>query len=189
MSYDECMSHRKEPGTSRAKEFIKETLSTLLVAIILALIIKTFLFEARVIPSGSMLPTIQINDRVLVNKLVYHWRLPERFEIIVFHAPETRGGESEDFIKRVIAFPGETVAVKNGKVSINGKPLEEPMLNSVPNYSFGPVKVPEDCLFVLGDNRNFSFDSHLWNHWLETDMVKGKAFWCYWPLNRFGPLS
>ncbi|HBT19978.1 MAG TPA: signal peptidase I [Peptococcaceae bacterium] len=164
---------------------IKEVVTTVLLAFILALLIRNYIVDARVIPSGSMLPTIQQSDRILVNKLAYSFKEPQRGDIIVFEAP-VNVGDNQDFIKRVIALPGETVEIKNGKVFINGKPLEEDYILEAPNYNFGPVKVPEGCLFVLGDNRNSSYDSHLWNVWLRIDKVKGKAFLRYWPPNRIG---
>lgn len=166
----------------------KETLSIIIIAFLLSLVLKAFVIEARVIPSGSMLPTIQLNDRVLVNKFIYRFHPPERFAVIVFEPP-AETGHREDFIKRVIGLPGDTVEVKSGKVYINGEPLAEGYLNEEPNYSFGPVQVPADSLFVMGDNRNKSFDSHLWDTWLSLDHVKGKAFYTYWPLNRLGVLQ
>jgi signal peptidase I len=167
---------------------IKETLSILVIAFILSLVLKAYVVEARVIPSGSMLPTIQLDDRVLVNKFIYDFQSPKRFEVIVFEPP-AETGHHEDFIKRVIGLAGETVEVKNGKVLINGEPLKENFINELPNYSYGPVTVPPNCIFVMGDNRNKSFDSHLWTGWLTLDNIKGKAFYTYWPLNRLGVLK
>jgi len=167
---------------------IKETISILVIAFLLSLVLKAYVVEARVIPSGSMLPTIQLNDRVMVNKFIYDFQTPERFEVIVFEPP-AETGHHEDFIKRVVGLPGETVEVKNGKVFINEEALTENFVNEVPNYTFGPVVVPPNCLFVMGDNRNKSFDSHLWNAWLTLDKVKGKAFYTYWPLNRLGVMK
>ena len=166
----------------------KETVSIIVIAFLLSLVLKAFVIEARVIPSGSMLPTIQLNDRVLVNKFIYRFQTPERFEVIVFEPP-AETGHHDDFIKRVIGLPGDTVEVKAGKVFINGEALTENYLKEEPNYNFGPVQVPADSLFVMGDNRNRSFDSHLWNTWLTLDHVKGKAFYTYWPLNRLDVLK
>ncbi len=168
---------------------LKETITTILLAFILALVIRAYVVEARMIPSGSMLPTIEEGDRVLVNKIVYHFREPERGEIIVFEAPVNMGGTDDDFIKRVIGLPGETVEIKNGKVYIDGEALEEDYIAEDPDYNFGPVKVPDDALFVMGDNRNSSYDSHLWNNWLRLDKVKGEAFIRYWPLDRLGKIE
>jgi len=169
------------------KLFLKETLSTLLTAILIAVVIKTFILDNRIIPSGSMLPTIQIGDMVLVNKMAYYWGTPERGDIIVFTPPAEVG--DQDLIKRVIALPGETVEVRDGQVWIDGQPMGESYLNEAPLYSFGPLTVPEGSLFVLGDNRNDSFDGHRWPQpFLAAGAVKGKAFFRYWPLSRLGSL-
>ena len=173
---------------SKLAKMLKETVTTVLLAFILALFIRAYIVEARMIPSGSMLPTIQQADRVLVNKLVYDFRDPQRGDIVVFQAP-VNTGESQDFIKRVIGLPGETVEITEGVVYVNGEPIEEDYLMEAPDYEFGPVKVPADSLFVLGDNRNSSYDSHLWNAWLDINKVKGEAFLRYWPPNRIGALD
>lgn len=175
------------PG-NQIVNLVKETLGILVVAFILSMILKAFVIEARVIPTGSMLPTIQENDRVLVNKFIYRFYPPQRYDIIVFEPPlET--GFNEDFIKRVIGLPGEKVEIKNGQVMINEQPLKEDYIQEKPNYHFGPVTVPPDSYFVMGDNRNHSFDSHLWNGWLTIDHIKGKAFYTYWPPDRMGNLE
>jgi len=167
---------------------IRETVTTIALAFILALVIRAYVVEARVIPSGSMLPTIHEGDRVLVNKIVYHMRKPQRGEIIVFEAP-VNTGENQDFIKRVVGLPGDTVQVKNAKVYVNGGALEEDYIAEAPDYEFGPIKVPDDALFVMGDNRNASYDSHLWNTWLKLEKVKGEAFARYWPPGRLGKVD
>ena len=163
------------------KEFIKETLSIVIIAFILAMILRSFIIEGRIIPSESMLPTLKVGDRVMVNKFIYYFKEPQRGDVIVFHPPEILNSK-DDYIKRVIGLPGETVEMKNNKVYIDGKPLVEPYLSEPVNYTFGPVVVPEDSLLVLGDNRNNSFDSHMWNAWLSRDQIKGKAFVIYWPV-------
>lgn len=174
---------------SKIGSFLKETVTTILLALILALVIRAYVVEARVIPSGSMLPTIEEGDRVLVNKIVYHMRQPDRGEIIVFEAPITMLETHDDFIKRVIGVPGDSIEVKNGKVYVNGEALDEDYIAERPNYVYGPVKVPEDALFVMGDNRNSSYDSHMWDSWLRLDKVKGEAFVRYWPLDRLGKIE
>lgn len=172
------------------RKFLRETVTTILLALVLAVIIRTYVVEARVIPSSSMLPTIEKWDRVLVNKIVYDISDPDRRDVIVFEAPVNTGEENQDFIKRVIALPGETVEIKNGRVFINGEPLEEDYVMENPEYNYGPVEVPSDSLFVLGDNRNSSYDSHLWEDaWLKVDKVKGEAFIRYWPPDRLGFLD
>jgi len=167
--------------------FMKETIVTVGLAIILSLVLRAYVVEGRVIPSGSMLPTIKIEDRVLVNKFVYDISSPERGDIIVFSPPASLGAEY-DFIKRVVGLPGETIEITDGTVYVNGQHLEEDYIEEKPNYCFGPVRVPDNALFVLGDNRNKSFDSHAWGSWLTIDNVKGKAFLRYWPLDRFSML-
>lgn len=174
--------------STEIKNFIKEMLTIIITAFILAMILRTFVVEGRIIPSASMLPTLQIQDRVMVNKFIYYFKEPQRGEIIVFSPPEAINAD-QDYIKRVIALPGEKVEVKEGQVFIDDKPLIEPYLPERINYEYGPVVVPEDSLFVLGDNRNHSFDSHLWNAWLTQDRLKGKAFMVYWPVNHINLLE
>jgi signal peptidase I len=164
------------------KEFIKELFSIVIIAFVLAMILRTFVIEGRIIPTGSMLPTIQLKDRVMVNKFIYRFKEPERGDIVVFDPPEALN-TNQDYIKRVIGLPGDRVEMKDGKVYINDRPLKEPYLAEVLDYEYGPVDVPEGCLLVLGDNRNHSFDSHYWNAWLTRDRLKGKAFMTYWPYN------
>ncbi len=163
------------------KEFIKETLSIVIIAFILAMILRTLVIEGRIIPSESMLPTLKVGDRVMVNKFIYYFKQPQRGDVIVFAPPDILQSK-DDYIKRVIGLPGETVEMKNNQVYIDGKPLAEPYLNEPLNYTYGPVTVPEGSLLVLGDNRNHSFDSHMWNAWMSQDRIKGKAFVIYWPV-------
>ena len=168
--------------SKEVKDFIKEVVSTVVIAFVLAMILRTFVVEGRIIPSGSMLPTLQLQDRVMVNKFIYRFKEPQRGEIVVFEPPEVLHTD-DDYIKRIIGLPGETVEMKEGNVYVDGKVLDESYLLEAVNYEFGPVTVPEDSLLVLGDNRNSSFDSHLWNAWLTQDRIKGKAFMIYWPVN------
>ncbi|MGI6435972.1 MAG: signal peptidase I [Syntrophomonadaceae bacterium] len=168
--------------------FLKETLSIVVIAFLLAMFLRAFVIEGRIIPSGSMLPTIQLQDRVMVNKFIYRFKEPQRGDIVVFDPPEELHSKW-DYIKRVIGLPGEKVEIKQGKVYINGQAIEEPYLNEPIDYEYGPVTVPDDSLLVLGDNRNESFDSHRWNTWLTRDRLKGKAIFIYWPLNHLGLLE
>lgn len=167
--------------SKEVRDFLKETISIIVIAFILAMILRSFVIEGRIIPSGSMLPTLQLQDRVMVNKFVYYFKEPQRGDVVVFAPPEVLNAK-EDYIKRVIGLPGDTVEIKNGKVYVNNKALEEPYIAEPMTYSYGPVVVPADSLFVMGDNRNYSFDSHMWNAWLTVDRVKGKAFVIYWPI-------
>ena len=172
----------------QVKEFFKETISIVLIAFVLAMILRTFVIEGRIIPSGSMLPTLQLQDRVMVNKFIYHFKEPVRGDVVVFAPPEELNAK-EDYIKRVIGLPGEAVEMKNGKVYINNRPLKEPYIPEQLAYNYGPVVVPQGSLLVLGDNRNHSFDSHMWNAWLVRDRIKGKAFLIYWPTKEFNLLQ
>jgi len=171
---------------SDIKNFLKETLGIVLVAFVAAMLLRTFIIEARVIPTGSMLPTIQLQDRVLVNKTAYWFKEPQRGDIVVFKPPIS---SDEDYIKRVLGIAGDEIQVIDMQLYINGLPVEEPYLLEPMLYAFGPVTVPEDCLFVMGDNRNNSYDSHLWDSWLTTSDVKGKAFFTYWPLDHVTTLK
>jgi signal peptidase I len=126
----------------------------------------------------SMLPTLQSNQYLLVNKLAYMAWEPQRGDIVVFRLPQD---PRRDLIKRIVALPGEEVEVRGGTVFVDGRPLEEPYIRDRPLYFFGKKRVPEDEFFVLGDNRNNSFDSHVWE-WLPRAYLIGKAWVSYWPL-------
>lgn len=144
-------------------------------------------FESRYIPSEAMLPTLQVNDRVLIDKLAYRSKLPRRGDIIIFkptknilkHAPTLKA----PFIKRVIGLPGETVAVKSGKVYVNNQPLQEKYIKEAPEYSWGPSTVPAKSYFVLGDSRNNSYDSHFWG-FVPQNHIIGKAVGIFCPPKR-----
>ncbi len=174
---------KKDKTAPRKKSVIREYAEAFIIALILALIIRTFIIQAFKIPSGSMLPTLQIGDYILVNKFVYYFRAPKRGEIIVFKFPLN---EKRDFIKRVIGLPGEEIQLKNRQVYINGKPIPESYTASslhspqdAPGSSFGPFKVPDDSFFVMGDNRDNSMDSRIWGA-VNKSKIKGKAFVIYW---------
>lgn len=164
---------------------LREWVRDLLIMLALALIFRAGVAEARQIPTTSMVPTILPGDRVLTDKLFYRFGEIERGDIVVFKPPFP---SAEDYIKRVIALPGEVVAVRDGRVWIDGQPLEEPYIAEPPAYEFGPLKVPEGKLLVLGDNRNHSFDGHEWGL-LDQDAVKGRAVFRFWPLDRWGSLD
>jgi signal peptidase I len=188
---------------------LRELPVLLVVAFVLALLIKTFLVQAFYIPSESMTNTLKVGDRVLVNKLVYHFHPPRRGDIIVFEDPHpavtphrnslsaawhwlTEGlgvsnNPEKDFIKRVIGLPGDTITMRKGVVRINGVPLKEPYLNPLRDLrDFGPQKVPADTLFVMGDNRANSNDSRFLLGPIPMDKVVGKAFVVIWPPSRVG---
>lgn len=172
-----------------------ESLQTVGLSVVLALGIRQFVAEARYIPTGSMEPTLQVNDRLVVEKISYYLTVPDRGDIIVFWPPEEiipDGEKRNAFIKRVIGLPGDTVEVHNGQVFINNKPIDESYIKAPPNYKWGPKTVPEDNYIVFGDNRNNSIDSHAWNipePFVPEDQIIGKAVVRFWPLSRIGVLK
>ncbi|BAC89964.1 signal peptidase I [Gloeobacter violaceus] len=165
----------------------RENLQTIVLAVFLALFIRSFVAEARYIPSGSMEPTLRIDDRLIVEKLSYEFQQPERGQVIVFTPPK-RTNIDQAFIKRVIGLPGDTIEVKNGKVLLNGRTLNEPYIATPPAYILPRQKVPAGHFFVMGDNRNNSFDSHLWG-FLPRQNVIGRAVFRFWPLERVGAIE
>lgn len=181
---------KKQGQNGKKNSWLKDTLIIVVTALALALLLKAFIVDSRVVPSSSMHPTIQISDRVVVSKLSYIFdRSPQRGDIVVFDPPAELN-EKYDLIKRVIGLPGDTVEVYGGLVYINDEPLlNESYILEQPAYQFGPVTVPEGHYLMLGDNRNGSNDGHVWLDPFvpETD-IKGKAICRYWPLDRIGAL-
>ena len=185
------MSVSKPRKTIQSKpEFWLENIKTLGLSLFLAFGIRTFIAEARYIPSGSMLPTLQINDRLIIDKISYDFSNPKRGDIIVFNPTKTLEQENyhDAFIKRVIGLPGDKVEVKAGKVYVNNTALTENYLEAPPDYQWGPVIVPANSYLVLGDNRNDSYDSHYWG-FVPRQKVIGKAMFRFWPLNRLGEID
>lgn len=175
---------------------ILKDLRNLLIWVILALIIRWQVIEPRWIPSGSMLPTLHIEDKILVEKLSFKLNLREdisdlRDKIIIFNAPDTLINEGYDsstaLIKRVIGIPGDKIEIKEGQLYVNDIIQTKYLTDKNINYSIGPLIVPEKSLWVMGDNRNNSMDSHIWG-FLPYEKVIGQAILRYWPLNDFGPI-
>lgn len=164
-----------------------EGLQTIGLSVLLAFGIRTYVAEARYIPSGSMEPTLQINDRLIIEKISYDFEPPQHGDIIVFHPPESLH-QKDAFIKRVIGIPGDKVEVKDGLVYINEQAQEESYIAAKPDYQWGPVEVPADSYLVLGDNRNQSFDSHYWGY-VAKDHILGRAVFRFWPPERVGTLE
>ncbi|MCL6519770.1 MAG: signal peptidase I [Armatimonadetes bacterium] len=165
-----------------------EIVESVLIAIVLVfLIIRPFIIQAFFIPSGSMEPTLLVHDHILVNKFIYRFKEPQRGDIIVFKAPEnaTTDGVERDYIKRLIGLPGDVIEVRNGILYRNGKPVREPYIKEPMDYEMPPFKVPKGMLFVMGDNRNDSNDSHRWGP-LDRNRVLGKALVIFWPPSRIG---
>ena len=178
------------------KSSILNDFKNLFIWIIIALIIRWQVIEPRWIPSGSMLPTLQIQDKILVEKLTPKITSKSNLsklknKIIVFNVPEQlieAGYESDiALIKRVIGVPGDKVEVKEGNLYLNDIAQNNYISDRNINYSIGPYIVPEKSLWVMGDNRNNSMDSHIWG-FLPYEKVIGKAIFRYWPLNKIGPI-
>ena len=173
---------------------IWDYLKMIIIVVVVVLVINNVVLINAKIPSESMENTIMTGDRIFGYRLAYglnmdvfgheiskKWKDPERFDIVIFKYPDD---ETEWFIKRVIALPGETVLVKDGKVYINGskKALSEPYIKEEPVEDFGPYKVPKNGYFVMGDNRNNSNDAREWEtHYVSRDEVLGKAWFRYYP--------
>ncbi len=183
------VSDEKPPQKTTENPWV-EGLKTIGLSAVLAFGIRTFVAEARYIPSGSMLPTLQINDRLIVDKLGYHFKKPERGDVVVFSPTDTLAKQNfhDAFIKRVIGLPGDKVEVKGGRVFINDQALRENYIDEDPQYQYGPVTVPQDSYLVLGDNRNNSYDSHYWG-FVPRDRIIGRAIVRFWPMNRLGEIT
>ena len=156
--------------------FLWELLETILLAIVLYFLIDTVVGRVRV-ENISMQPTLHEGQFILVNKLAYRLGDYHRGDVVVFHYPHN---PQEDYIKRIIGLPGDNIRIENGKVYINDQQLEEPYIASPPAYT-NHWQVPEGQLFVLGDNRNQSSDSHSWG-FVPFNLVVGRALVVYWPL-------
>ena len=171
----ESLEPEQEPSD---KNELFHWILTLAIAVIIALCVNAE------IPSGSMENTIMTGDRVFGNRLAYIFGEPKRFDIIIFRYPDD---EKQLFIKRIIGLPGETVEIHDGQIFIDGSktPLKDVTTKEFMQGSFGPYTVPDNCYFVMGDNRNNSKDSRYWEHTFVTDdEIVGKAFLRYWPLNK-----
>lgn len=158
-----------------------ELIESVVVAILLAVVIRLFILAPFYIPSGSMEPTLRIGDRIIVSKISYLFSEPKRGDVVVFKYPLD---PSRDFVKRLIGLPGETIALRNSQLLVNGKPVPEDYLPKDLKFAdFGPVRVPTGYYLVLGDNRNNSDDSRVWGP-LPRQNIIGKAVLIYWPPNR-----
>lgn len=181
---EESDARRSEGGILR---WLLETAALLLAAFVLAQGIRTFVIQPYVVPTGSMIPTIQIGDRVLANKFIYRFGKPKPGDIIVF---DDLSGRTPTLIKRVIATEGQTVDIRDGAVWVDGKRLNEPYVHgqsTQPGPVALPVTIPPDHVWVMGDNRNNSADSR-WIGPQPLSAVEGEAFLTYWPPSRFGAL-
>jgi signal peptidase I len=198
--------NNKKEKPERKKSIIREYAESIIIAVLLALLIRAFVIQAFKIPSGSMKPTLQVGDHILVNKFIYGIKLripftalnytlipissPKRNDVVVFIFPKET---NKDFIKRVIGLPGDTVQIKDKKVYINNQPLEDPHGTFTdqriipemeqPRDNTGPLVVPPHMIFVMGDNRDESYDSRFWG-FVDQKQVLGQAFIIYWSWDR-----
>ena len=171
---------------NRILYWIVDWAETIIVALILALIIRQFAFQTSEVMSGSMVPTLEVHDRVIVNKLIFKFREPKRGEIILF---KSTIDPKKDFIKRLIGLPGEEIALRNGMLLINGKVIPQKQWNIIwDSTNFGPKKIPEGSYFFMGDNRPGSYDSRFWGY-VPKKYIIGKAFVRVWPPFRIGLLK
>jgi signal peptidase I len=178
-----------EPPDPREKRsgmlrFILDIVETLILSVVLFAVINAVSARIRV-DGASMEPTLETGEFVIVNKLAYMLGKAQIGDVIVFHFPRD---PDQEYIKRVIGLPGDRVAVRDGKVYINEMPLDEDYIAASPAYGPSEWDVPADSLFVLGDNRNNSSDSHNWGP-VPLDYVVGKAVFVYWPPTRWGLLE
>jgi signal peptidase I len=187
-----------EESEPKRKSIGREYAEAIVIAIVLALFIRTFVVQAFKIPSGSMKQTLYVGDHILVNKFLYGviipftdihifpLRKPDRLDVVVFKFPED---ETKDFIKRIIGIPGDTIEIRNKRLYVNGETLEEDYAVFTHDVfvpgdiqhrdNFGPIVVPEESYFVMGDNRDQSLDSRFWG-FVKERKIQGKAFMIYW---------
>jgi signal peptidase I len=185
----------------KKKSLFREYAESIVIAILLAMVIRTYFVQAFKIPSGSMEDTLLIGDHLLVNKFIYGTKIPftdtmviklrdpQQGDVVVFEYPED---PSKDFIKRIIGLPGDVVEGKDKQIFVNGELYDIPQAvhkettiipkEQNPRDSFGPIVVPENCYFVLGDNRDRSYDSRFWK-FVRRDQLKGLAFIKYWSID------
>jgi signal peptidase I len=173
-------------GRNRAFRWTVEVVVIVAAAFVLALLVQQFVVKPFAIPSPSMEPTLVEGDRVLVNRLVYHFRSPERGDVMVFHPPGRPG--SDPFIKRIVAVGGDTIAVRDGLLWVNGVAQDEPFIKEHPIVGdFPETMVPVGFVWAMGDNRNNSGDSRVFGP-VSVKEIMGEAFAIYWPLNHLSGL-
>jgi len=168
--------------SSAVGQSIREVVETILPAVFIALMIHLFLAQATRVEGYSMEPTLHGQERLVIEKLSFHFHQPERGDIVVLRVPEYG---KEMLIKRVIGLPGDTIAVENGQVILNGQPLGENYINGPPRGNYGPTIIPDDSVFVMGDNRNNSNDSRSFGP-IPHENIVGRAWIRYWPLQEIG---
>lgn len=176
------------PANETVRRQTRETIDSVVWAGVVALLLIHFVVRSFYIPSGSMLETLQINDYILVNEVVYRIGHPARGEIAVFHPPqETYAGDKNDLIKRIVAIEGDEIAVRDGVLYLNGAPTLEPYIAEQPLNDFPPTRIRPGHVFMMGDNRNDSMDSRVFGQ-VPMENLVGRAEWIFFPLGRFGRL-
>lgn len=189
----EKQDHKRDQPVQKENVFV-EIIKIVATASILAFGIRTFVAEARYIPSSSMEKTLLINDRLIIEKLGYHFEQPQRGDVVVFKTDNIKELEKpeykkEAFIKRIIGLPGDLIAIKNGVVYVNKKPIFEEYIAEKAKQDFIAEKpVPADHYLVLGDNRNNSYDSRFWG-FVPKENIIGRAVFRFWPVDRLGTLD
>ncbi len=166
---------------SDKKKEILDWLKVILAAVAISFILNNFVIVNAQVPTGSMENTVMTQDRVFAFRLSYLFENPQRGDIVVFPLPDD---ESQNYLKRIIGLPGDTVEIKDGKVYINNseEPLQEDYLKEKPTGDYGPYEVPENSYFMLGDNRNISLDSRYWEHtFVKKNKIMGKVILRYYP--------
>ncbi len=195
------VAEKRAATTAGSNRSIKTAGAMLEVAVaaisIVFLVMRPFIAQAFYIPSASMQPTLHEDDRIFVNKLSYRLGQPARHDVVVFHAPHealaqdgasgSQLSEDTDFIKRIVGLPDDIIEIHHGVTYVNGLAQSEPYCREQPFYDMPPYVVPKDKLFVMGDNRNHSNDSHRWGA-LDKSMVVGRATCIFWPLSRAGAI-
>ena len=168
--------------------FLFELVEIVLIAFALSWVLRTYVIEARKVPTGSMLPTIQLEDRVIVDKFFFkHFDHISPGDIIVFHPPASAHA-TEDFIKRVVGLAGDKLEIRNHTTYINDQPIYEPYVLDKSKNDFGPIDIPVDTVCVMGDNPNNSADSRE-GGFLPTQNITGRTLFRYWPMDQIGALA
>lgn len=167
-------------------EEAKDWIISIAAAVVMALVIRTFVVELYIVDGPSMRPTLQHEERLVVSKFIYKLRPPERGEVLIFRYPRD---PSRDFIKRVIAIGGDTLEIKDGRVYVNGQMQREDYILEKTRTEYPKVTIPEGTVFVMGDNRNNSDDSRYADvGFVPFDLIKGKALLIFWPLDKLQTL-
>jgi signal peptidase I len=183
---------RQNTPTAGLNLFSKDNLVTVAIALVIALVIRAFVAEPRYIPSDSMLPTLEVGDRLVIEKVTKWFREPQVGDVVVFTPPELLQemgyGERDVLIKRVIGTPGHEIRIDNGQIYLDNQLLQEEYIAEPAHYSLQPLIVPAHYFLVFGDNRNNSNDSHVWGFLPEANVI-GRAVFRFWPLGRTGPLA